>query len=41
MSELKNRIDFVYIFDVQDGNPNGDPDAGNLPLWMQRQVWGW
>ena len=31
MLELKNRIDFVYIFDVQDGNPNGDPDAGNLP----------
>ncbi len=31
MSELKNRIDFVYIFDVLDGNPNGDPDAGNLP----------
>lgn len=31
MSELKNRIDFVYLFDVQDGNPNGDPDAGNLP----------
>ena len=31
MSELKNRIDFLYIFDVQDGNPNGDPDAGNLP----------
>ena len=31
MSELRNRIDFVYIFDVQDGNPNGDPDAGNLP----------
>ncbi|AVM51783.1 CRISPR-associated protein Csd2 [Bacteroides zoogleoformans] len=31
MSELKNRIDFVYIFDVVDGNPNGDPDAGNLP----------
>ena len=26
-----NRIEFVYIFDVQDGNPNGDPDAGNLP----------
>lgn len=26
-----NRIDFVYLFDVQDGNPNGDPDAGNLP----------
>lgn len=31
MSELKNRIDFLYLFDVQDGNPNGDPDAGNLP----------
>ncbi|MCH4211804.1 MAG: type I-C CRISPR-associated protein Cas7/Csd2 [Prevotella sp.] len=31
MSEVKNRIDFVYLFDVQDGNPNGDPDAGNLP----------
>jgi CRISPR-associated protein Csd2 len=31
MSELKNRFDFVYLFDVQDGNPNGDPDAGNLP----------
>ncbi len=29
--EIKNRYDFVYIFDVQDGNPNGDPDAGNLP----------
>lgn len=25
------RHDFVYLFDVQDGNPNGDPDAGNLP----------
>lgn len=31
MTELNNRIDFVYILDVQDGNPNGDPDAGNLP----------
>lgn len=29
--ELNNRLDFVYIFDIQDGNPNGDPDAGNLP----------
>ncbi|MCZ7606681.1 MAG: type I-C CRISPR-associated protein Cas7/Csd2 [Planctomycetota bacterium] len=26
-----NRIDFVYLFDVRDGNPNGDPDAGNSP----------
>lgn len=31
MNTIKNRYDFVYIFDVQDGNPNGDPDAGNLP----------
>lgn len=31
MAELKNRYDFVYLFDVQDGNPNGDPDAANLP----------
>ena len=31
MTKLLNRFDFVYIFDVQDGNPNGDPDAGNLP----------
>lgn len=28
---VKNRYDFVLIFDVKDGNPNGDPDAGNLP----------
>ena len=31
MSNLEHRYDFVLIFDVQDGNPNGDPDAGNLP----------
>lgn len=31
MESIKNRIDFIYMFDVQDGNPNGDPDAGNLP----------
>ena len=31
MSEIKKRYDFVLFFDVQDGNPNGDPDAGNLP----------
>lgn len=28
---MNHRFDFVYIFDVTDGNPNGDPDAGNLP----------
>ncbi|MFI3299556.1 MAG: type I-C CRISPR-associated protein Cas7/Csd2 [Rikenellaceae bacterium] len=31
MTTVNNKIDFVYIFDIQDGNPNGDPDAGNLP----------
>lgn len=31
MTDLKNRYDFILVFDVQDGNPNGDPDAGNLP----------
>ena len=30
-TELKNRYDFMLVFDVKDGNPNGDPDAGNLP----------
>ena len=28
---LNHRYDFVLVFDVRDGNPNGDPDAGNLP----------
>lgn len=28
---VNNRYDFVYLFDVCDGNPNGDPDAGNMP----------
>jgi CRISPR-associated protein Csd2 len=28
---LSNRYDFVLLFDVKDGNPNGDPDAGNMP----------
>ena len=28
---IANRYDFVYLFDVRNGNPNGDPDAGNMP----------
>lgn len=28
---INNRYEFVLLFDVKDGNPNGDPDAGNLP----------
>lgn len=31
MSAIANRYEFVYLFDVINGNPNGDPDAGNLP----------
>lgn len=31
MNPIDRRYDFVLYFDVQDGNPNGDPDAGNLP----------
>jgi CRISPR-associated protein Csd2 len=31
MPAITRRYDFVYIFDVKNGNPNGDPDAGNLP----------
>ena len=28
---MKHRYDFIYLFDATDANPNGDPDAGNLP----------
>ncbi len=28
---IQNRYEFVYFFDVSNGNPNGDPDAGNMP----------
>ncbi|CTP83216.1 type I-C CRISPR-associated protein Cas7/Csd2 [Xanthomonas graminis] len=31
MSAIAHRYEFVYLFDVINGNPNGDPDAGNLP----------
>ncbi len=31
MNTVKNRYDFVYLFDCQDGNPNGDPDSDNSP----------
>ncbi len=33
---IKNRYEFVILFDVENGNPNGDPDAGNMP-YHQRQ----
>ena len=35
---LKNRYDFMLVFDVKDGNPNGDPDAGNLPQLLTYQL---
>lgn len=31
MSALANRIELVLLFDVTNGNPNGDPDMGNMP----------
>ncbi len=31
MTALKNRYDFVFLFDIKNGNPNGDPDNGNMP----------
>lgn len=31
MTTLNNRYEFVLLFDIKDGNPNGDPDAGNMP----------
>lgn len=31
MTAIAHRYEFVYLFDVTNGNPNGDPDAGNLP----------
>ena len=31
MNTINNRYEFVYFFDVENGNPNGDPDAGNMP----------
>jgi len=30
-TDINKRHDFVILFDVENGNPNGDPDAGNLP----------
>ena len=31
MNAIQNRYEFVFFFDVENGNPNGDPDAGNMP----------
>mgnify|MGYP003189550772 CR=1 FL=1 len=34
---IKNRYEFVVLFDVENGNPNGDPDSGNMPRIDQRR----
>ena len=34
---IQNRYDFVILFDVENGNPNGDPDAGNMPRVATRK----
>ena len=31
MTPITNRYDFVFLFDIKNGNPNGDPDNGNMP----------
>lgn len=41
MTTLSRRHDFVLIFDVTNGNPNGDPDAGNLPRLDPETSHGW
>ena len=41
MPAITNRYDFVLFFDVENGNPNGDPDAGNMPASTPRPAWGW
>ena len=35
---INNRYDFVMLFDVENGNPNGDPDAGNAPRTLKRDT---
>lgn len=35
---IKNKYDFAVYFDVENGNPNGDPDAGNMPRVDPKQV---
>ena len=37
---IKNRYDFVILFDVENGNPNGNPDAGNMPRIDPETVYG-
>lgn len=41
MTAIANRYEFVYLFDVSNGNPNGDPDAGNMPRLDPETNQGW
>lgn len=40
MAAIKNRYEFVILFDVENGNPNGDPDAGNMPRFDPESGYG-
>jgi CRISPR-associated protein Csd2 len=40
MTAIANRYEFVLLFDVENGNPNGDPDAGNLPRFDPETGYG-
>ena len=40
MNAIKNRYDFVFLFDCKDGNPNGDPDAANAPRMDPQDMHG-
>ncbi len=40
MNPIRNRYDFVYLFDCKDGNPNGDPDAANAPRMDPQDMHG-
>ena len=37
---IKNRYEFVVLFDVENGNPNGDPDSGNMQEQIRKVDWG-
>jgi len=41
MVAIKNRYDFVYLFDVRNGNPNGDPDNGTCRASSRRHKRDW
>jgi CRISPR-associated protein Csd2 len=40
MTAIANRYEFILLFDVENGNPNGDPDAGNLPRFDPETGYG-